>query len=93
MRAVILIAIAVIVLVIVAVATGFLDIRQRQPAQAPQLGATNNAVTAQGGKIPAFEVETGSVRVGSQNTNVALPTLEVSRPADDAAAAATNNAI
>ena len=90
MRAVLLISIVVIAAVIAAVATGFLNISQKQATEAPQVGAAGNGVSSQGGRPPAFEVETGSIRVGSKDTSVKLPTLEVSRPRDEPAAAATN---
>ena len=93
MRTVLLIVIIAIVAVIAAVATGFLNINQKRAVQAPQVVATGNGVAAQGGQPPAFEVETGSIRVGSKDANVKLPTLEVSRPQDDAPAATTNNAM
>ncbi len=84
MRAAILILIVVIVGVIAAIATGFLNINQIRGVRAPQVSATANGVTAQGGQAPAFEVETGSVKIGTSNTTVQVPALEVSRPQDQA---------
>jgi hypothetical protein len=84
MRAAILILIVVIVGVIAAIATGFLNINQIRGARAPQVSATTNGVTAEGGQAPAFEVETGSVKIGTSNTTVQVPALEVSRPQDQA---------
>ena len=84
MRAAILILIVVIVGVIAAIATGFLNINQIRGARAPQVSATSNGVTAQGGQAPAFEVETGSVKIGTSNTTVQVPALEVSGPQDQA---------
>ena len=84
MRAAILILIVVIVGVIAAIATGCLNINQIRGARAPQVSATSNGVTAQGGQAPAFEVETGSVKIGTSNTTVQVPALEVSRPQDQA---------
>jgi hypothetical protein len=92
-RAVLLIIILAIVAIILAVATGFLNINQIRGAQAPEVGATNNGVTAQGGQAPAFEVETGSIKVGSKDANVKLPTIRVAPAGNDAAAATTNNAM
>jgi hypothetical protein len=77
MRAVILVLIIAIVGVIVAVATGFLDINQIRGAKAPEVAATGNGIVARGGQSPSFDVETGSVRVGSKETTVKVPTLEV----------------
>jgi hypothetical protein len=92
-RAVLLIIILAIVAIILAVATGFLNINQIRGGQAPDVGATNNGVTAQGGQAPAFEVETGSIKVGSKDANVKLPTIQVAPAGNEAAAATTNNAM
>jgi hypothetical protein len=91
MRTVILILIIAIVGVIGAVATGFLDIQQIRGAKAPQVVATGNGIVAKGGQAPSFDVETGSVKVGSKEATVKVPKLEVSRPAQNEAAPATNN--
>jgi hypothetical protein len=92
MRAVIFILILAVVVIIVAVATGFLDINQIRGGKAPEISTTGNGVTAKGGQAPAFQVETGSVKVGSAQTTVTVPTLEVQKPDHNQAAAATNNA-
>ena len=92
MRALILVLIVAIVAIIAAVATGFLDINQIRGAKAPEIAANRNGITATGGQPPAFDVETGSVRVGSQDANVKVPSLEVQRPGDQAAPV-TNNAM
>jgi hypothetical protein len=92
MRAVILVLIVVIVAIIAAVATGYLDINQIRGAKAPQVVATGNGITAKGGQAPSFDVETGSVKVGSTETKVKVPTLEV-RPAGNQATPVTNNAM
>ena len=86
MRSVILVLIIAVVGVIVAVATGFLDINQIRGATAPQVAATGNGVVARGGRPPSFDVETGSVKVGSKETTVKVPTLEV-EPAQNQAIA------
>jgi hypothetical protein len=95
MRAIILILILAVVGLIVLVATGLLDINQTQPAEAPQVSVTENGVTAKGGQAPAFDVETGTVSVGSEpaNVTVAVPTVQVN-PADgnQAQPATTNTA-
>jgi hypothetical protein len=90
MRAILLVLIVAIVAIIIAIATGFLDINQIRGAKAPQLSTTTNGVTAKGGQAPAFDVETGSVKVGTKQSTVKVPTLEVVPPANQAAAA-TNN--
>jgi len=79
MRAIFLILILAVVALIAAIATGFLDISQTREARAPDLEASDGAIRAQGGQPPAFEVQTGSVEVGTRETNVAVPKVEVKR--------------
>jgi hypothetical protein len=93
MRAVLFVLIIVILAIIAAVATGFVNINQIRGAKAPEVTATHNGVTAKGGQTPAFDVETGSVKVGTTNATVKVPALVVERPGQKAAAAATNNAM
>lgn len=81
MRAVLFILILVVVALLIAVATGFLDISQTRGARAPQISTTGNGVTARGGQAPAFDVETGSVSLGTQRKNVAVPAVRVNPPA------------
>jgi hypothetical protein len=90
MRTVLLVLIVAVLAVIAAVATGFLDINQIRGARAPQVAATNNGVVAKGGQAPAFDVETGKVKVGSAETTVKVPTLEVEPPQNQAAATVNN---
>lgn len=90
MRAVLLVLIIAVVAVIIAVATGFLDINQIRGAQAPEVSATSNGLVAKGGQAPAFDVQTGSVKVGSKDATVKVPAIEVQRPGNEAAEA-TNN--
>ena len=90
MRAVILILVILILAVIGAIATGFLDINQIRPAQAPEITATSNGITAKGGQAPAFDVETGTVKVGTGNATVKVPKLEVVQPQNQAAAVTHN---
>src|SRR5258708_38794902 len=93
MRAVILILIVAILVIIAAVATGFVNINQIRGAKAPEVSATRNGVIAKGGQAPAFDVETGSVKVGTSKATVTVPALVVERPGQNQAAAATNNAM
>ena len=90
MRAVLFVVILAILVILAGIATGFLDINQIRGAQAPQVSATGNGVTAKGGQAPAFEVETGSVKVGTTNATVKVPKLEVVSP-ENQSAATTNN--
>ncbi|HZU51433.1 MAG TPA: hypothetical protein VE968_06105 [Sphingomicrobium sp.] len=90
MRALLLIVILVIVVAIAAVMTGFVNITNIRGAP-PELTATRNSVTAKGGQPPAFDVEAGTVKVGSKQTTVNVPTLEVQKPTRKPANATTNN--
>ena len=90
MRAVLLILIIAVVAIIVAIASGFVDINQVRGAKAPEVSATRNGVTAQGGQAPAFDVETGSVKIGTQQTTVKVPGVVVQKPAQNQAAPVQN---
>ncbi|WP_309610562.1 hypothetical protein [Sphingomonas sp.] len=99
MRAVLLILMVVVVAVIAGFATGFLHLNQTQTARVPSVAVGNGGVTATGGQAPTFEVQTGSVAVGTQRrdvtlpkVNVPLPSVQVHRPTDAAALAPTNGA-
>ena len=92
MRAIILILILAVVLLIAAFATGFIDLNQTRDARVPQVSATENGVAAEGGQAPAFDVETGSVTVGTKQANVTVPDVRIQPAQPDANAAATNDA-
>ena len=82
MRTLFLILILVVVALIAAVATGFLDISQTREARVPEISANEQGVTAAGGQAPAFDVQTGTVSVGTQpaNVTVPVPTVSVNEP-------------
>lgn len=90
MRAVIFILILAILVIIAGVSTGFLNINQIRGAKAPEVTATRNGISAKGGQAPAFDVETGSVKVGTKETSVKVPTLEVQKAGGNQAGAAAN---
>ena len=79
MRAILVILILGVVALIAAFATGYIDVTQTRGAKAPGLEASGGAIRAQGGQSPAFEVQTGSVEVGTRDANVAVPKIEVKR--------------
>ena len=79
MRAILLILIVAVVALIAAIATGLIDVTQTRPASAPEVSAADGQIRAQGGEAPAFEVQTGSVAVGTRDANVAVPKVEVTR--------------
>ncbi len=92
MRAILFILIIAVLVVIAGIATGFLNINQIRSAKAPQISTTGNGVTAKGGQAPAFDVETGSVKVGTKQATVKVPALVVEKPGQNQAAT-TNNAM
>ena len=93
MRAVLFVLIVAVIVIVAALATGFININQIRGGQAPQVSASRSGVSAKGGQAPAFDVETGSVKVGTKETTVKVPALVVEKPARNQAAAATNNAM
>ena len=88
MRKFILILIVAIVALIGAIQLGLLSFKQDRPAQVPGVEVTPNGITATGGQTPSFEVETGTVAVGTRNATVAVPvpTIEVRSPNQNQAA-------
>ena len=82
MRAILLVLIIVVLALLAGVATGFLNINQIRGAQAPTVSATTNGISAKGGQTPKFEVETGSVEIGTRNATVKVPAVEVKPPAN-----------
>jgi hypothetical protein len=79
MRAVLLILVIFVLAIIAAFATGFVDINQIRGGTPPQVAATQNGVTAKGGRAPSFEVETGSVKVGTGEANVTVPKVTLGK--------------
>ena len=79
MRAILLILILAVIAVIAAIATGLVDISQTRQARAPNLEASDGAIRAEGGQSPAFEVQTGSVEVGTRPADVAIPRVKIER--------------
>ena len=93
MRAVLFVLIVAVIVIVAALATGFININQIRGGQAPEVSASRNGVSAKGGQAPAFDVETGSVKVGTKETTVKVPALVVEKPARNQAAAMTNNSM
>ncbi len=79
MRAILLILIIAVVALIAAIETGFIDINQTRSGRAPQFETADGAIRAKEGQPPAFEVQTGSVEVGSREANVTVSKIEVKR--------------
>lgn len=91
MRTIFLILIVAVVALIIAISSGFLDISQTRSAQAPTMSANEKGVTATGGQTPEFDVQTGSVGVGTREANVSVPVIEVRPPAANQPAAPAAN--
>ncbi len=86
MRTILFIIILAVIVLLVGVGTGFIDINQTRGVRAPQVSKTENGVVAKGGQTPAFEVETGSVKVGAKETTVKVPEVKVVPPEENIAA-------
>ncbi len=73
------------IILIAAIQLNLLNFKQARPASVPGVEVTSNGITATGGQTPTFEVETGTVAVGTRNATVAVPvpTLEVRGPGDN----------
>lgn len=67
-----IIAVVAILAAIAAFAFGLIDVRQTRDAKLPEL-------RAEGGQLPAFDVNTVKVEVGKKTTNVEVPRVEVGR--------------
>ena len=97
MRAVLLVLILAVLAIIVAILTGFLDISQIRGAKAPDLSRHPQRRDRQGGQTPAFDIETGSVKVGT-GSQIDGPGAEPSKSsrqrtsAQNQATPVTNNA-
>ena len=92
MRAILFILILAVVALLIAIGTGFLDIRQTRGADAPEVSVNEGGVAAREGQAPSFDVETGSVAVGTTRANVVVPTVKVVPPDQQQSNTVTNNA-
>jgi hypothetical protein len=79
MRAILLILIIAVVALIAAIGTGYIDISQTREARVPTLAAEDGTIRATEGQSPTFEVQTGTVELGTREANVAVPRVEVKR--------------
>lgn len=91
MRVILFILILAVVALLIAVATGFLDISQTRRAQAPDVSVNRGGVEARGGQVPSFDVETGSVAVGTSRANVVVPSVKVVPPDQQQSNSVTSN--
>ena len=79
MRPVLMILMLVVIAAIALVATGLININQIRGGQAPQVATTDNGVSAKAGEAPKFDVETGSVSLGTREKNVSVPKLKIEK--------------
>ena len=84
MRAALLVLIVAAIVSIGAIATGFLKINRTRGGEPPEVSATFNGSSAKGGQAPTFDVETGSVKVGTRETIIKTPTLQMRRAGENA---------
>ena len=77
MRAFFFVLIVAVVALIVLIQTGLVGVSQTQPARLPSVAAQDGKIVARGGTAPAFDVQTGSVGVGSRDAAVPLPKVTV----------------
>ena len=77
MRAIILVLILLVVGAIALVATGFVNVNQTQPAEAPAVKVGSDGVVVQGGQQPKFQVETGKIEVGTGQATIPMPEIRV----------------
>lgn len=85
MRAVILVLILLVVAAIALVATGFVNVNQTQPAEAPAVQVGSDGVVVQGGQQPKFQVETGRIEVGSGQRTIPVPEIRIAPGGNGAA--------
>ena len=83
MRPLLFLLIVVVLVLIVAMASGFLDVSQIRGAKAPSVSASSKGITAKGGQAPAFDVQTGSVQIGTRNATVTVPDVKVVPPGNE----------
>ena len=86
MRAVLFVVIVAVLLLIAALATGLLRFSS---GMASRTDTTTDAATA-AHQSRSFDVETGSVHVGSRSATVKVPRLEVTPPANTVSNQAAN---
>lgn len=72
MRAILMLVGIVALVIVVLMALGMLRIEQQSDASLPSI-----SFDVEGGKMPTFKAETGTVAVRSSNTSVELPTVQM----------------
>lgn len=93
MRAVLFIIIVGVAVILAGVATGFVSVSKIRGGEVPQVTASRNGIVAKGGQAPSFDVETGSVKVGTAPTNMIIPTLQIQKANEKSAAGNSSNSM
>jgi hypothetical protein len=84
MRIILFILILVVAALLLALGTGFIRIPMTRSAQSPKVSVNGNGVSVKGGQTPTFDIETGSVAVGTKTSNVSVPVVKVVPPGQQA---------
>jgi hypothetical protein len=79
MRIILFVLILLVAALLIAIASGLISITQTRPAHAPDVQVGREGVETKGGQAPAFDIETGTLSVGTAPRDV--PTVTV-QPAD-----------
>ena len=90
MRAVLFVLILAVVALLIAFGSGFMSLTATRTAEAPNVTIDRSGVDATGGQTPAFDIETGTVAVGTTTRNVKVPRVNVIPPGQEASNAAVN---
>ena len=77
MRALLGLLAVVALLLIVGIATGFINIGQTQEGRLPK-------IEAKGGQLPEFDADVGDIDVGTKNTTVEVPVIDIDSAKKDA---------
>ena len=84
MRIILFILILAVAALLLAIGTGFVRIPMTRSAQPPKVSVNGKGVSVKGGQTPTFDIETGSVAVGSKTSNVSVPVVKVVPPGQQA---------
>ena len=77
MRSILFVLILAVVALLAAFQLGLFRTEQTQPAKLPTVQADDGKVRVEPGQAPRFEVQTGSVGIGTRDANVAVPKVRV----------------
>jgi hypothetical protein len=78
-RTLLYVIVVAVLLAAVAWALGLFNVDTSGKLQAPR-------VEVQGGEVPDVQVETADIEVGTKETTIEVPTIDIERPGDDGSA-------